>query len=87
MATLSSDSIDELWQQLMEEYSSIRAVVPINKHQFRQLLVLMDVELEAAETSIVSALPNGAGKTWLVTNQPIGRHFIERTEKKRKETL
>lgn len=87
MATLPSGDIDVLWQQLMEEYSSIRAIVPINKNQFRQLLVLIDSELETAETSIVAALPSGPGRTWLIGNQSIGRHFIERTEKKRKEVL
>ena len=87
MATLPSGDVDALWHQLMSDFSSIWTVVPINKNQFRQLLVLIDGELETAETSIVGALPSGAGKSWLVSNQPIGRHLIERTERKRKEVL
>lgn len=87
MAVLSSNDIDILWEQLMEEFSGVHTEIPIDKNQFRQLLVLIDSQLETAEGTIVSALPTGAAKTWLVSNQSIGRLFIERVERKRKETL
>ena len=87
MATLPSGSVDELWRDLMSEFSGVRTAVPINKNQFRALLVLIDADLETAESSIVGALPAGPGKSWLVANPTLGRLFIERTERKRKEDI
>jgi hypothetical protein len=87
MATLSSGDIDDVHAQSMSRWSSVRQDTPITKAELRQLIVLVDAELETAETSIIGALPAGAGKDWLVANPTVGRDVIEVTERRRKEVL
>ncbi|TPV96162.1 MAG: hypothetical protein B7733_06340 [Myxococcales bacterium FL481] len=87
MANLTSGSIDSLHQQAMEWWSSRHEPTPISKSDLRALLVLMDEEIETAESSIVSALPSGTGKTWLLGKPEIGRFLMERIMRERKETL
>ena len=62
MANLPSDDLDEVWKLIMSRYSGSHEEIPINKHQLRALLTIMDDELEAAEIAIIQALPDGAGK-------------------------
>lgn len=87
MEALPTSDLDQLWAQLMSEFSGVRQEVPITKAQLRALLGLIDGELETAEISIVQALPGGPAKTWLLNHQPVGRLLIERVERKRKEVL
>ena len=87
MATLSSTDIDEVWEQLMSEFSSLRTLVPINKNQFRTGLVQIDLELEDSEITIFQNITDSDVRTWLQNNQPLGRLCIERIERKRKEVL
>jgi len=87
MTALSTDDIDALHAQTMRNWSSSHTETPITKAQARALLVLIDVGLEGAESSIVSGLPAGPGKTWLVANAAIGRELMERVERRRKEVL
>lgn len=87
MAQLPTENMDQVWQSTMEEFSSLRELIPVNKNQFRTLLELMDVEIEGAEIDIVQALPAGAGKTWLINNQAIGRTLMIRIMQKRREVL
>lgn len=87
MATLSTEAIDNLHQIVMELYSLAHTEIPITKVQLRQLLVLIDEELETAETSMVQALPVSDAKTWLVGHPAVGRFMIEQTVAKRRETL
>lgn len=87
MATIPSESIDAVWKRTMSELSSVREPIPITKNQFRQLLVLIDAELETAEGEIVSALPSGSGKTWLANNQTLGRGIMLSVLRERKEVL
>jgi len=87
MATLSSADIDEVWMQLMSEFSALRTLVPINKNQFRAGLVQIDSELEDAELTIFQNITDSEVRVWLQTNQPLGRLCVERIERKRKEVL
>ena len=87
MASLPSENIDQVWSATMSEFSSLRTVIPINKHQLRVLLVLIDEELDSAEVNIIQALPAGAGRTWLIANTGIGRMLMERILTKRQEVL
>ena len=87
MATLPSVDIDELWQQLMSEFSSVWEKIPINKNQFRAGIVNIDEELETSEVSIFQGIGNAEVRGWLQTNQKLGRYVIERVERKRKEVL
>lgn len=87
MATLSSVNIDAVWRNVMSEFSAVRELIPVTSEQLRQLIVLIDVETETAETSIISALPAGTGKDWLVANPAIGRGIMLDVMHKRKEVL
>lgn len=87
MARLPSESMDQVWSSIMSEFSSVRTIIPITKAQLRALLVLIDRELEGAEINIIQALPAGTGKTWLVTNQSLGRGIMLDVLRKRKEVL
>lgn len=87
MAQLPSEDLDQVWSSIMSDFSSLRALIPVNKDQLRALLGLMDTELESAETSIVQALPASTGKSWLLANQGIGRELMSRILDKRQEVL
>lgn len=87
MATLTSVNIDAVWRNVMSEFSSLWEFIPISSAQLRQLIVLIDAETETAEASIISALPPGDGKDWLVGNQAIGRGIMLDVMSKRKEVL
>jgi hypothetical protein len=87
MANLPENDLTEVWEGVMGEFSAFHELIPINKNQLRTLLVLMDDELEAAEVSIIQALPAGPGKTWLVDHPSIGRDLMARIERKRQEVL
>lgn len=87
MPQLPNENIDQVWSATMSEFSSLRTVIPINKHQLRALLVLIDQELEDTEVDIIQALPPGDGRTWLITNPSLGRHLMLDILDKRKEVL
>ncbi len=87
MAILSSTDIDDLHAQVMRRWSSVHLDAPVTKAQVRGLIVEIDAGLDTAETTIVSGLPNGAGKDWLVANPVVGRDVMEVTERRRKEVL
>jgi len=87
MATLSDSNIDDLHLEIMRQLSEDRDEIPVSKSLLRALLVGIDAELEAAEVSIVQALPSGAAKTWLVGNQSAGREIIKRVVSARKENF
>ena len=87
MAQLPNENIDQVWSATMSEFSSVRTLIPINKAQLRALLVLIDQELEGAETSIIQAIPAGPSKTWLVANPALGRGLMLDVLRKRKEVL
>jgi len=87
MATLSSTDIDEVWEQLMSEFSALWTQVPLSKNQFRAGLVQIDAELEDAELTIFQNITDNEVRVWLQNNQPLGRLCVERVERKRKEVL
>ncbi len=57
MAALPTAQLDEAHALIMSRSSGIRTEVPITKGQLRALLVIMDQELNKAETSVFAALP------------------------------
>jgi hypothetical protein len=87
MATLPSSDIDAVHADVMREFSHVRTECPISKSDLRALIVLMDSQLATAETSTISAIPAGPGKTWLLGNASIARTVLIRTEQKRKDVL
>lgn len=87
MAQLPSQNIDQVWSVIMSDFSSLRTVIPINKHHLRALLVLIDQELEDAEVDIIQALPPSDGRTWLIANPGLGRRLMLDVLHKRKEVL
>lgn len=87
MAQLPSENIDQVWSSIMSELSALHTIIPLSDLQLKQLLVLIDQELEDAEVSIVQALPAGDGKTWLIAHPAIGRSLMLNVLQKRKEVL
>ena len=87
MATLSSEDIDAIHADIMRRWSRAFTGMPPSKEGVRALIVSIDGGLNTAETSIFQGLPAGAGKTWLLANQSLGRFAIELTERKRKDVL
>ena len=87
MAQLPSEDLNQVWVSVMNNLSSVRTAIPINKNQLRLLLVLIDQELETAETNIIQALPASEGKSWLIANAGIGRMLMEYILAKRREVL
>lgn len=87
MAQLPSENMDQVWTATMSEFSSLRTVIPVNKHQLRALLVLIDQEIEGAEVDIIQALPVGDGRSWLVANPALGRRLMLDVLTKRREVL
>lgn len=87
MAKLTTEQKDALYAEIMREWSATRTPTPITKSQGRALIDLMDNGLESAEASIVSGIPSGAAKTWLVGNTSIAREVLKRVAQARKEQL
>ena len=87
MALLPSGDIDTVWQELMEEFSSMWKVIPVNKNAFRTFLENVDGVLETSETSIVQSVPAGPARTWLTSAPEIGRSMVIRVMQKRREVL
>ena len=87
MATLPSNDVDTVWQELMSEFSNVRREIPVTKNQFRGFLVNIDSILEGAEVDIVQSVPAGPIRTWLMNNPVIGRSMVIRIMEKRREAL
>ena len=87
MAILDSGSLNEVWRDIMSDFSSFRELIPVNKNQLRTFLGMVDAEMEASEIGLVQSLPAGKGKQWLISNPRIGREMLIRIERKRKEVL
>ena len=87
MAILSAGSIDKIWAQFMRKYSKRRDEIPVSKNQLRTFIEIVDAEMEAAETSIVQAVPAGAIRDWVIANAAVGRDVIGMVEDERRETL
>ena len=87
MAALSSSDMDVVWQDLMEEFSVVRELIPVNKNSFRTFLENVDGVLDGAETDIVVSVPAGPARDWLVDNPKIGRSMVIRVMQKRREVL
>ena len=87
MATLPANDLNDLAAELMAELSLSWEGIPVEAAQFAGFLTDIDAELNTAETSIFQGISNATAKAWLLGNQKLGRLFIERTERKRKETF
>ena len=87
MATLPTNDMDVIWQSLMEEFSSVRRVIPVNKHAFRTFLENVDGIVEVAEGDIVQSVPAGPVRDWLIANPEVGRSMVIRVMEKRREVL
>ena len=87
MATLPSGDMDVVWQSLMEEFSCVRELIPVNKNSFRTFLENVDGVLVGAEVDIVVSVPAGPARDWLVDNPKIGRSMVIRVMQKRREVL
>jgi len=87
MATLPSGDMDDVWQELMSEFSSIWRVIPVNKNAFRSFLEGVDGIIEGSETDIVQSVPAGPVRDWLIANSEVGRSMAIRVMEKRREVL
>jgi hypothetical protein len=87
MALLPTPTKDQLWAEFMRELSAAGVEIPVNKVALRSFIDLVDTQLEAAETSVVQAIPAGTGRTWLISHPSIGRIMMARIEKARSEVL
>ena len=87
MAALPSGDMDVVWQSLMEEFSSVRRVIPVNKSAFRAFLENVDGVLEGSEVDIVQSVPAGPARDWLIANPEVGRSMVIRVMEKRREVL
>lgn len=87
MAQLTSAQRNDVLALLGSEMSAIRQSIPITKPQFMALLNIIDVAAETDEAAIVSAIPAGVGKDWLLANPAVSRRIREAVAGKRKEVL
>ena len=87
MATLPSGDMDVVWQELMEEFSSVWELIPVSKNAFRTFIENVDGELETSEVAIVQSVPVGPARSWLTANPKIGRSMVIRVMEKRREVL
>ena len=87
MANLTEQQKDEVFEEAMRRYSSIRREVPFGKAQFRAFFDIVDPEMEAAEVSVVQAVPAGPARQWLIDNGDIGRDLMMMVEEKRREVM
>lgn len=87
MALLPTADMDEVWQELMQEFSRVRREIPVNKNQFRTFLENADAVLEQSEVDIVQSVPAGPNRQWLIDNPVVGRSMVIRVMQKRREAL
>ncbi len=87
MAQLTSTQLLEVRADIMREFSRVRHEIPITKPELTDLLDLIDGEQEAAESSILAAIPVGAARTWLLANKDRARTLMVRVEQKRAEVI
>jgi len=87
MTKLAEDDRFTIWAEIMRQFSAAGIEIPVDKAALRYLVDRVDDGLETAEASIVSALPAGDGKTWLIAHQSIGRAIMAYVERRRKEVL
>ena len=87
MPSLSQDQIMDVRATVMERYSSIRAEIPMSKSQLAALLTIIDSELNTSEISIVTTVPAGDARDWLIANDTIGRDLMVETETMRRDVL
>jgi len=87
MAKLLDQDKDDIFADIMRKWSLVNLETPITKVQGRALIDIMDDGMETAETTIISNIPAGVAKTWLLANTPIARKIIELVANKRQETL
>lgn len=87
MATLTSDNIDEIYKEVMEEFSRQLENVPVTKTKLRAGIVNVDVGINSSESAIFSGITDADVRTWLQNNQDLGRYIMELVIRKRKEVL
>ncbi len=87
MAQLTSAQKDAVAAQIMREFCAAGVEIPVMKTALRTLLDTVDPQLEAAEASILAALPSSPGKTWLQAHPQIARLIVADVEEKRAEVL
>lgn len=87
MAQLTTETKDALFADIMRRWSNDRTPTPITKAQGRALIDIMDAGMETAESTILSSIPAGPGRTWLVANASIARKVLELVAAKRQEVL
>ena len=87
MAKLSDSDRFDIWAEIMRQFSAAGIEIPVPKVALRTLVDRIDEGLEIAETSIVTSLPAGDGRAWLIAHQSIGRAIMAYVEQRRKEVL
>ena len=87
MAELDNNAKNELAADLMSKLSAIREPIVPNKGEFLAFISVVDTRLEETESNIVSDIPAGPAKDWLVANPQIARRMVEEIMKKRREEL
>ena len=73
--------------QVMSLFSQRRHEVPVTKSQLLAFIERADDGLDANETSVVSGLPAGDAKTWLIAHPELGRQVLSLVQSKRTEEL
>lgn len=88
MAALPSGSIDKLWAQIMAEWSRRRLPTgALDKDDFRTTIVDMDAGLDSSEAGILAGISVPSARTWLQTNQDIGREILVAIMRERQGVL
>lgn len=87
MATLTAENITDVSEFIQSELSRVFEQIPVSRQALETLLGLIDTGLETAETSILTSLPAGNGKTWLIDHPSISRRLIILIAEKRREVL
>ena len=87
MAVLNSSQRDEVYAEIMGEFSGLQITVPVPKTSIRSFVDTLDDELEDYDAAVLAALPAGEGKDWITANPDVGRRMAEITLTKRVEVL
>lgn len=68
MAQLDSESINEVWRDIQQDFSAERKVIPILKEDLKAAIVALDTFLSNNASTINSAIPQPA-RSGLTTTQ------------------
>lgn len=87
MAQLDAAAKNKILKVLVREWSRDHTSIPFPRPQVETVITFADEEAEASDTSLVTRVPAGDQRQFLIDNPTITRRLKELIERTRKETL